>query len=75
VAKALSPERCLARAIAFEECADHLLLYWTDVALEAEEGLKVERMLRAQAERYRDLAHAREQAGESSTAPKEAVDG
>lgn len=58
--KPLTPAQCRARAEALEECADHLLLTWTDDETEREQGDVIGRKLRAECEHFRTLAMRRE---------------
>lgn len=54
----LTRERLLARALAYEEAADHLELEWTDDPIEREEGARLALLLRAECERLRTRARA-----------------
>jgi hypothetical protein len=56
--KRLTRERLLARALAYEESADHLELEWTDDPLEREEGDRLALLLRSECERLRIRARA-----------------
>lgn len=54
----LTQERLFARALAYEEAADHLELEWTDDPLERAEGKRLTLLLRAECERLRTRAVA-----------------
>ena len=41
MSKKLTSHECFARAEAYNECADHLEMEWTDDPLEREEGVKL----------------------------------
>jgi hypothetical protein len=60
MAKRLSPAQLRARAIAYEEAADHLELAWTDDPKERDEGDRLTRMFHAESRRLRSIANARE---------------
>ncbi len=60
MATKLTPTQLRARAMAYEEAADHLELEWTDDALEREEGDRLTRQLRAECAKFRAMAIARE---------------
>lgn len=51
----LTADKCFALAAAFESCADHLELNWTDDPLEREAGMLVMRSLYAQAAHWRKI--------------------
>ncbi|MBS3912745.1 MAG: hypothetical protein KGZ70_13140 [Hydrogenophaga sp.] len=60
MAKKLTPERLRARANAYEEAAEHLELEWTEEPNERSEGDALIRAFRAECQRLRAIALARE---------------
>jgi hypothetical protein len=56
-ARLITAERMHARALALEECAEHLGLDWTDHADERQEGNQLADMLREEATAWRERAH------------------
>jgi hypothetical protein len=59
VNKKLKSVECFARAEAYEECAEHLTLSWTDDPVEREAGEIVEKALRMRVEKWRALGRKR----------------
>lgn len=41
MSKKLTTQQCFARSEAYQECADHLEMEWTDDPIEREEGVKL----------------------------------
>ena len=60
MAHRLTPARIRARAKAYEEAAEHLMLNWTDDPDERAEGDALTRALQAECNRLRAVANARE---------------
>lgn len=59
MSKKLKPDECFARAEAYEECAEHLTMDWTDDPVEREAGRLVEKALRIRVEKWRALGRKR----------------
>jgi hypothetical protein len=55
----LTAEECFARAEAYEECADHMALGWTDDPMEKQAGERVEVSLRIRVKKWRALGQQR----------------
>lgn len=55
----LTAEECFARAEAYEECADHLALDWTNDPVERQAGERVEAALRILVKKWRALGQQR----------------
>lgn len=56
----LTGEQCLAKALVFEECADHLELHWTDDPLEYKMGIVFAKKLHKRAAHWKQLARLRD---------------
>jgi hypothetical protein len=59
MSRPLTPAICTARAQAYESCAEHLGLDWTDDPLERAESAYVEKHLRREIERWERAAQER----------------
>lgn len=55
----LTADECFARAEAFEECAEHLTMAWTDNPMERKAGEIVEKSLRIRVKKWRKLGRQR----------------
>ena len=55
----LTAEECFAKAEAYEECAEHLAMDWTDDSMERRAGQQVEKILRIRAKKWWKLGRKR----------------
>lgn len=55
----LTAEECFAKAQAYEECAEHLGLEWTDDVLERNAGDAIARSLTKRAKHWRKIGQNR----------------
>ena len=59
MSRSYTPEECFAKAEAYQSCADHMELYWTDNPLERKAGELLSKALYARVEHWRNIGRMR----------------
>lgn len=55
----LTPEECFAKAEAYQECADHIGMHWTDDPLEIKFGKQLELNFRKRYQKWHSIGRKR----------------